>query len=146
MMFSSSCNMMFATAVCLFVCCYLCFGKSLIFCCHELQVFVSRKNYSTTIPFDRWAQHCNWGEQRSLSWRMPICQTHPQISGAHSSTTTKLQYSELAFFKATVLALSLSSLSWDSSSSTTSFSFSSSEFPAANSELCKIAAIYIGTI
>jgi hypothetical protein len=81
---------------------------------------------------------------------MPICQTHPQISGAHSSTTTKLQYSELAFFKATVLALSLSSLSWDSSSSssttTTSYSFSSSEFPAANSELRKIAAIYIGTI
>jgi hypothetical protein len=68
---------------------------------------------------------------------MPICQTHPQISGAHSSTTTKLQYSELAFFKATVLALSLSTLSWDSSSSsssTTSFSFSSSESPAANSE------------
>jgi hypothetical protein len=78
---------------------------------------------------------------------MPICQTHPQISGAHSSTPAKLQYSELAFFKATVLALSLSSLSWDSSSSsTTSFSSSSSEFPAAHSELCKIAAIYIGTV
>jgi hypothetical protein len=35
---------------------------------------------------------------------------------------------------------------FSSSSSTTSFSFSSSSSPAANSELRKIAAIYIGTI
>jgi hypothetical protein len=72
--------------------------------------------------------------------------------GPFAKLIRKSQVHILPLQQATVLALSLSSLSWDpsssssSSSTTTSFSFPSSSSPAASSELCKIAAIYIGTI
>ncbi len=45
------------------------------------QLLVARKNHTPTTPSDRWAQHCNWGEQGHLHPGRTIFQAHSQLPG-----------------------------------------------------------------
>ncbi len=152
MKFSSSCNMMFATAVylfvCLFVCCYLCFGKSL-----TLLPWIA----GICLKEELFYNHTTWSMSSTLQLRRT---KKPFLKNAHLPNSsanlrcTFFHYNKTAIFRTCILQSYCTSSEpikfflgfFSSSSSTTSFSFSSSSSPAANSELRKIAAIYIGTI